>query len=55
MGQNWSVSRAYMVLVALKNESTPSSAFYELPAWVGSTTKSQTTQCKQEKVSFKWG
>lgn len=37
--------------VDLKNESTPSSAFYELPAWIGINTRSQTAQCRQEKVS----
>lgn len=40
-----------MGMVDLKDESTPSSAFYELPAWVGITTRSQRAQCRQKKVS----
>lgn len=34
------VITAHMALVDLNNESTPSSAFHELPAWVGIKTRS---------------
>lgn len=34
------VSRTHVGLVDLKNELTPSSAFYELPVWVGINTRS---------------
>lgn len=40
-----------MGLVDLKDESTPSSAFYELPTWVGINTRPKRAQFRQETMN----
>ena len=45
------VSTVHVGPIDLKNELTPSLAFYEFPAWAGMNTRFYTAQCTQEKVS----